>query len=53
MRASSKVSRLGAPSGALAKLQTLSAIGRTSPSSLLWPRNEVHQAPDRFEGRAK
>ena len=32
--ASSKVRRFGSPAGALAKLQTLTAIGRTSPSSL-------------------
>ncbi len=39
--------------GALAKLQTLTISGRTSPASFSWSRSDVIQAPLRLDGRAK
>ena len=39
--------------GAFEKFITLTMIGRTSPASFSWSRNELIQAPLRFEGRAK
>jgi hypothetical protein len=37
----------------LAKLQTFTTMGRTSPPSFFWLRMAEHHAPDRFEPRAK
>ena len=53
VRASSKLSSVGSPSGALAKLQTLTISGWMSPASFSWSRSDVIQAPLRFDGRAK
>ena len=39
--------------GRLGEVQTLTISGRISPASFSWSRNEVIQAPLRFEGRAK
>jgi uncharacterized protein YbjT (DUF2867 family) len=53
VRASSKLSKVGLPTGARAKLRTLTMIGRMSPRSFCWPRKALIHAPLRLEGRAK
>ena len=45
--------RAASPAAGFEKLQTLRMIGRTSPVSRSWSRNEVIQAPLCLEERAK